>query len=56
MGTGQGLANASKLLIQLILKDALLVGVHRSFPEWHENKKKVSSLLIHYFLFNRILE
>ena len=55
MGTGQGLANASKLLIQLILKDALLVGVHRSFPEWHEDKKKVS-LLVHYFLFNRILE
>ena len=39
MGTGQCLAEASKLLIQLILKSALLIGLHRFIPRCQDHEE-----------------
>jgi len=46
MRTGECLTKASKLLLPLVLKGALLVGIHRAFPGCLENKGMVTALVI----------
>ena len=41
MGAGQGLAKASKLLIELILKGAFLTGLHRALPCGQEHEEQL---------------